>query len=456
GPLHRNRRRTPVRVCRFAPTNGEGHPRPLGRRPGRGGRGVGPRAGGRPPGARRRRPDRLPDGLVGPVRGRRGHPADRRHPRPSRVRANEGPDGRAVPRVAARLRTDCRRAGGRRPGRDAGDGRGRLEADAEPGPRAGRRQVPGGDAVPLHARAERPAGRAGAAEPPDRRPGRHHGRGDRRADVRLRRRVHRRQPGDRQRPRRHRPAARAGRADRPVPDPDPELRAGPRNDGAAVHRGRRADRPRVPIGRRHRGGQHELRRVARAAGRGARRRPRHRAGPGRRERDVLRDRPGVGAVGRGAPRGRPADARGPGVRGRPAVRPAAGEHGRRVHRPRVPVRRQADHPGRAGGPLLRQAARAADGVRRLLHEPHRRRPGRHGQPAHPARGGRVQLRHGRARGGRRDARVPEHQLPRRPVPAAVAGPAAGPGVRGVAGAHAGGGRDRPIAAAGRARAAAGR
>src|SRR3712207_9420819 len=47
--------------------------------------------------------------------------------------------------------------------------------------------------------------------------------------------------------------------------------------------------------------------------------------------------------------------------------PISGEHGRRVHRPRVLVRREADHPGRAGGPLLRQAARAADGVRRLLH-----------------------------------------------------------------------------------------
>ena len=34
----------------------------------------------------------------------------------------------------------------------------------------------------------------------------------------------------------------------------------------------------------------------------------------------------------------------------------------RLHRPGVPVRRQADHPRRAGGPLLRQAARPADGL----------------------------------------------------------------------------------------------
>ncbi len=36
--------------------------------------------------------------------------------------------------------------------------------------------------------------------------------------------------------------------------------------------------------------------------------------------------------------------------------------------PGVPVQRQADHPSRAGGPVLRQAARAADGPRRLLDQ----------------------------------------------------------------------------------------
>ena len=44
-----------------------------------------------------------------------------------------------------------------------------------------------------------------------------------------------------------------------------------------------------------------------------------------------------------------------------AFSPAAGQHGRRLHRAGVPVRRQTDHPRRAGGPLLRQAAGPADG-----------------------------------------------------------------------------------------------
>ena len=44
-----------------------------------------------------------------------------------------------------------------------------------------------------------------------------------------------------------------------------------------------------------------------------------------------------------------------------AFRPLLVNTRRRVHRARVPVRRQADHPRRAGGSLLRQAARPADG-----------------------------------------------------------------------------------------------
>jgi hypothetical protein len=53
---------------------------------------------------------------------------------------------------------------------------------------------------------------------------------------------------------------------------------------------------------------------------------------------------------------------------------AAGQHRGRLHRPGVPVRRQADHARRAGGPLLRQAAGPAHGLRRLLHQPRRGRP----------------------------------------------------------------------------------
>ena len=44
-----------------------------------------------------------------------------------------------------------------------------------------------------------------------------------------------------------------------------------------------------------------------------------------------------------------------------ALRPAAGQHRGRLHRPGISLRRQADHPRRAGRPLLRQAARPADG-----------------------------------------------------------------------------------------------
>ena len=63
-----------------------------------------------------------------------------------------------------------------------------------------------------------------------------------------------------------------------------------------------------------------------------------------------------------APRRGPADLRGARLRGGAPLRPAAGEHRGGLYRARVPVRRQADHPGGAGGPLLRKAAGPADGV----------------------------------------------------------------------------------------------
>ena len=70
-----------------------------------------------------------------------------------------------------------------------------------------------------------------------------------------------------------------------------------------------------------------------------------------------------------------------------------------------------------GRPLLRQAARPADGLRCLLHQPRRGRPGRYGRAADHARRRRVQLHHGRARRRRRHAALPEHELPRRAVSA---------------------------------------
>ena len=66
----------------------------------------------------------------------------------------------------------------------------------------------------------------------------------------------------------------------------------------------------------------------------------------------------------------------------------------------------------------------ADGLRHLLHQSRRSRPGRYGRAAHHAGRGRLQLHHGRARRRRRDAALPEHQFSRRAVLAQRAGPQA--------------------------------
>lgn len=84
------------------------------------------------------------------------------------------------------------------------------------------------------------------------------------------------------------------------------------------------------------------------------------------------------ALGQRPPRRRPADLRDPRLCGGSSLQAVPGEHRGRLHRSRVPVQRQADHPRRPGRPLLRQAARRADGLRHLLHQPCRGRPGRHG------------------------------------------------------------------------------
>ncbi len=90
---------------------------------------------------------------------------------------------------------------------------------------------------------------------------------------------------------------------------------------------------------------------------GARPEARH----GRRQRHVLRDGPGLGAVGQRPSRHRPADLGGARLCGGARLRAAAGQHGRRLHRARIPLRRQGDHPRGAGGPLLRQADGRAAG-----------------------------------------------------------------------------------------------
>jgi ethanolamine ammonia-lyase large subunit len=102
--------------------------------------------------------------------------------------------------------------------------------------------------------------------------------------------------------------------------------------------------------------------------------------------------------------------------------------GRRLHRPRIPLRREADPARRAGGSLLREAARAANGGRRLLHQPCRGRQGRHGLAPDPPRGRGLQLHHGRPRLGRHHARLPVDLVSRRPVPAPGTGPAPGAGI----------------------------
>ena len=66
----------------------------------------------------------------------------------------------------------------------------------------------------------------------------------------------------------------ARRHHRPLRDPDAKLRADPRHHHTRSHRSRRARRSRVPVDRRHRGGQCLLRRQARAAEGGARGRAR--------------------------------------------------------------------------------------------------------------------------------------------------------------------------------------
>ncbi len=65
------------------------------------------------------------------------------------------------------------------------------------------------------------------------------------------------------------------------------------------------------------------------------------------------------------------------------------------------------------------------GVRRLLHQSRRCRPELRRQPARAAHRRRLQLLHGRARLGRRDAQLSVHQLSRRTGNAATVQPEAG-------------------------------
>ena len=151
------------------------------------------------------------------------------------------------------------------------------------------------------------------------------------------------------------------------------------------------------------------------------------------QRDVFRNRPGQRAFGQRAPWRGSANLRSARLCRRAPVPAAAGEYRGRFHRARISVRWQANPARRAGRSFLRQAAGPAHGLRRLLHQPRRSRPGRHGRAAHAARRGGRELHHGRARRGRHHAELPEHLVSRRAVSAAASEAAARAGIRSLAG-----------------------
>ena len=206
----------------------------------------------------------------GAVRKRRGHAADHRQPSAeafapvAHLTVGEFREWLlAEPAGSATLAAIA-------PGPHAGDGRRRHQADAQPGPDRGGEEAPGGHRLPQHPRPARPAGGAPAAEPPDRRRAGHRRLDARRPDVRLRRRGDRHQPGHRQPGHARSPAAPDGRLSPALRGADAVVRADPRHQHDPGDRAGRAGRPGVPVDRRHRAGQRQLRRRPGAAARGAR------------------------------------------------------------------------------------------------------------------------------------------------------------------------------------------
>ncbi len=215
-------------------------------------------------------------------------------------------------------------------GLSARDG-GRGQQDhGQPGPRARRQQVFERHGVPLDGRTAGPALGAAAAESPHRRRARDPGVGRRRPAARLRRRGDRHQPGARLASALSTAAGDARPADRPVRHPDAIVRPRARHHHAAVHRGRGAGRPRVPVDRWDGGDQSIVRRVARPARRGACGGGVVGARHGRIAGDVLRDRTGIVPVRGRCPRCRSADPRGSRLCGGSPVRPVPREHRRRA------------------------------------------------------------------------------------------------------------------------------
>ena len=162
--------------------------------------------------------------------------------------------------------------------------------------------------LPQHDRPARPSLGAPAAQPSDRRSAWHRRLHARRPAAWRRRCGDRRQSGDRQRRCRMHSARHARRGPRALRHPDADLRAGARHHDDARDRTWRASRPRVPVDRRHRGSECQLRRLARAAARGPRGGAVAAARNAGQQRDVFRDRPGQRVVRRRASRRRSADA----------------------------------------------------------------------------------------------------------------------------------------------------
>ncbi len=183
--------------------------------------------------------------------------------------------------------------------------------------------MPSGDAVSQHDRPAGPAVDSAATEPSHRRFGWHRRFDFGRPVVRLRRRGDRHQPGHRFGGNGRAAAAHAGRADRNVSNPDPIVRAGPRDHAACGYQTGRAGGSGVSIDRRHRGGERQLWRESETAGGSAGCREIAIARHAGKQCHVFRNGPGLVPFSQRTSRRRSANAGGPRVRGSPPLRAAA-------------------------------------------------------------------------------------------------------------------------------------
>ena len=317
-------------------------------------------------------------------------------------------------------------------------------------------QVPDHDRLPQHHRPSRPAVHAPAAESSDRSSRRHRRQHRRRSDVWRGRRGDRHQSGHRRRGQRGDPAGDARRDAAAAGRADPILRARPRDDDARRHRAVRAGRSRVSIDRGHAVRQPGIRDLARPPRRGRRSRSRAQARNGRN--NVMYFETGQGSeLSSGSHEGvdqQTLEARC--YARRPPFQAAAGEFRGRVHRPGISLQRQGNRARRHRGPFLRQTAGPAHGLRRLLHQPRRSRPGRHGRAADTAGDRRLHVHHGGTGRRRRHAQLPEHVVSRRALRAPSARAATGAGIRSLARRRGDHRRSRPPAGHARRSASCGR